>query len=183
MNFVGAEKKSDFCGRRLSSIRTVHGILLNVLPKILANSAWRRLCGIGGSHDFTIFHDSAFTLQHRNKNGARRHVRAKALEERPFLVHGVKGPRSFRGEPDKFAGDDLEPRGLKTFQNLANQVSPHRIGLDNRQRSFDSHAFPKASSMVRPINAGEGAIWIPAYVIAAIFSLAVPLPPEMIAPA
>src|SRR5262249_56177475 len=73
MNFVGAEEKSDFCSRRLSSVRTVHGILLNVLPKILANSAWRRLRGIGASHDFTIFLDTAFTLHHRHKYSPHRH--------------------------------------------------------------------------------------------------------------
>src|SRR5262245_27727918 len=43
--------------------------------------------------------------------------------------------------------------------------------------------FPRALRSVSPMSAGLSTTWIPAFIMAAIFSAAVPFPPEMIAPA
>src|SRR5581483_1414666 len=68
-------------------------------------------------------------------------------------------------------------------QNFSYQVSRHRIRFHDRYCSFHAHYLPNASCIVRPMVAGEDAMRIPAAFIASIFSFAVPLPPEMIAPA
>src|SRR4029077_5488272 len=86
MYFVGPEEKSDFGCRRFSSVGSVHGVLLDVFAPILTDGTGRRLGGISGPHDFSIFQDGAFTVQYGNKSGARRHVRAGALEKRPFFL-------------------------------------------------------------------------------------------------
>ena len=49
-----------------------------------------------------------------------------------------------------------------------------------RKNTYD---FFKASTIVCPMSAGFRTTWIPAFSMAAIFSDAVPLPPEIIAPA
>src|ERR1700741_5678748 len=64
MYFVGPEEKSDFGCRRFSPVGSVHGILLDVFAPILTDGSWRRLRGIGGPHDFSIFQDGAFPLQY-----------------------------------------------------------------------------------------------------------------------
>ena len=54
---------------------------------------------------------------------------------------------------------------FKATENLANEISLHGVGFDNRQRYF-SHDFVRASCIVWPMVAGEFEILIPAAFIA-----------------
>jgi hypothetical protein len=47
-------------------------------------------------------------------------------------MHGIKGLRSFGRKAQKFCGRDSQPRALEAAQNFTDEISAHRIGLDDR---------------------------------------------------
>jgi hypothetical protein len=62
-DLVGPEEKCDLMSRRLGSVGSVYGILLNVLAAVTPDSARRRFGGVRRTHDFTISHYRRLTFE------------------------------------------------------------------------------------------------------------------------
>src|SRR3546814_2051974 len=66
---------------------------------------------------------------------------AEGVEEGPRLVHRVEAFGLLAGHVDALAGDDAEAGLLEAVDDLARDVSPGGIRLDDRKGSFDGHGL------------------------------------------
>src|SRR3546814_11095132 len=69
------------------------------------------------------------------------HEAAEVVEERPRLVHGVEALGLLAAHVDALAGDDAEAGLLEAVDDLARDIAPGGIRLDDREGSFDGHGL------------------------------------------
>src|SRR3546814_6236014 len=65
----------------------------------------------------------------------------RSVEERPRLVHGVEALGLLAAHVYARAGDDAEAGLLEAVDDLARDVAPGGIRLDDRKGSFDGHGL------------------------------------------
>src|SRR4051794_1397680 len=158
----------------------MNAITLDIGREALANRALGGVRGIGGAHDFAELFDRVLALQRQQYDRPLGHEFDQAGVERPFLVNGIKRLRLRFAQPRHAHTEDLETRLLEHCENLARMPRRHRIRLNNRKSTFHTHSL---LFTVSPRLAGVGHTVMPAASMAAILSLALPLPPAIIAPA
>src|SRR5256886_10917478 len=113
-----------------------------------ADRAGVRLLRIGRAHDVAVAGDRALALQHLHDDGARSHVAHQVLEERTLAMHGVERFSLALRQVQHACGDDREACALETALDLADEIGPHAVGLDDGQGALGLHSrwpFSKAS--------------------------------------
>ena len=127
-------------------------------------------------------------LEDGDEDRARRHVGDEGAEEALPAVLGVEALGLGLRDPVPLQGDDAEALGLDPGEDLPGVPRLDGVGLDDRERLFQrgGSTFPeRPSSASRPSRRGRvgrrGRRRVPERRFT--FSAAVPLPPEMIAPA
>src|SRR5262249_23377718 len=140
----------------------------------------------GRPHELAPAGDRIVPLEDPDEHRSRRHELLQVREERPLAVDRVETPGLLVGELRQSARDDRETAGFDHGEDLPEDALGHGVGLYDEERPF-GHGISFLSfrncAIVVPISAGLGAMRAPASASAAIFSTAVPLPPEMMAPA
>src|SRR4029450_5150220 len=171
---------------RLRRVGPVRGVLLDVRAELAAHRAFRRLRGIGGTHQITPALDGVLALEDPDEHRTRGHEPHEVSEEGTLGVHGVEPLRLVDVQLPDATGHDREATGFDHRKDLTEHARAHRVGLDHEERAFrhcSLPAFRRTSCIVTPRRAGLGDSVTPTASSAAIFSAAAPLPPAMMAPA
>src|SRR3546814_2721950 len=84
---------------------------------------------------------SSDLLQHLHHPRTGGHEAAEVVEERPRLVHGVEALGLLAAPVDALAGDDAEAGLLEAVDDLARDIAPGGIRLDDREGPFDGHGL------------------------------------------
>ena len=153
-------------------------IPLDVRTELFSNGT--RLCfgGIGCAHHFAKPLDGIVGFQHHQDDGTFRHEFHEAAKKRPLFVHVVEALSLRFAEVEHLHRANSKSFFLEFADDGAGISGFHGVGLENR-KCFHF----KLACIASPISAGLFTTRIPAASIAAIFSVAVPLPPATMAPA
>ena len=106
-----------------------------------ANRARCRLFRIGRAHQLAIAGNGVFAFEHLHHDRSRRHEAHEILEKGAIAMHGIETFRFGTGQSHHPRCNDLEPGLFESGIDLPDDILGHRIGFDNRQRTFDSHSF------------------------------------------
>src|SRR3546814_19652918 len=75
----------------------------------------------------------------------------RSVEERPRLVHGVEALGLLAAHVYARAGDDAEAGLLEAVDDLARDIAPGGIRLDDREGSFDGHRSEEHTSELQSL--------------------------------
>ena len=175
--------------------------MLNIRGPFFANRALFCIRRIGGPHQLAQIGDSILFLQCQHHNRPTGHEVSKRIEESFPRVDRIKLFRLALGNLQHLHAQDVKVVFLKLLNNVSDATLANRVRFNDGKSALQSlHAgvcpwsfvvcknlrsggVPRAAARVSPIAAGDFATRIPADSKALIFSAAVPLPPEMMAPA
>src|SRR2546423_607176 len=134
------------------------------------------------------------SAQHSENCSQNQEHPAEFAKRRPFAMHRVKSAGFLLGQAHGFDGHDCETRLVDAAENLALQPAADGVRLDNCKCAFESQADPpeilrlsignsalfqdfNAAATDEPRSAGVSTQRMPAALIAAYLSFAVPCPP------
>src|SRR5437660_9504084 len=179
----------------------MNSIVLNVASPLLANGALFRISRVSSTHQLAKIRNRILLFQSQRNDGPARHEVSQRPEKRTARMHRIELLSLMLRDFQHLQSENAEAIFLELFDDVANRVLAHGVGFDDGKSALQSlHAVvcpwsvvvcknlrsggvPRAAARVSPIAAGDFATRIPADSKALIFSAAVPLPPEMMAPA
>src|SRR5210317_1954803 len=138
-NAIIAEEVCDLDSSRLGGVRTMHDVFLDALGKVGTNRSCFRISRVRGAHDLAVLGDGILALQRLHDDGTRRHVADEVIEERAFLVNGVKSLRLLLAEVHHASGYNFQSGFFETAVDLSDQVFLHTIRLDDGERLLNGH--------------------------------------------
>ena len=137
---VAAKKIGDLARGGLRRVRAVHDVLLDALGEVGADRARGGLLRVGRAHDLAVARDGVLALQHLHDDRAGGHVAHQILEERALAMHGVETLRLELRQVAHARGDDRQAGLLKAAIDLADEIGPHAVGLDDGQGALERHS-------------------------------------------
>ena len=97
------------------------------------------LAGFVAPIDFAVFDDGVLALEHLHHHRRGAHLGGQFLVERPALVHGIEALRLRLAQLDALGRDHAQPGILDLGDDLAGQIAPGGVGLDDREGAFERH--------------------------------------------
>src|SRR5215831_3659209 len=174
------EEEAELGFGRLRCVGSVNRVAFDIGGEAFADGAVGRIGRIGRAHHFAKLFDGVLALQCQHDDRPFRHEFHEPVKEGTCAVDCVKCLRLRLAQPRHAHSQNLETGLLQLRKNRARVSGCDSIRLDNRKSAFNAH---KRDLTVSPRVAGVGHTVMPAASMAAILSLALPLPPAMIAPA
>src|ERR1700749_886729 len=132
-DFDTGEEERDLVRGVFRRIRAVDRVRFDRFGEILADRAGIGLFRVRGAHNVAIGSDSTLALEDLGHDRAGNHEADQLAEERAGLMDGVEGFSLGFGELEALLSDDLEALFLEPRIDLAGEVPPGRVRLDDRQ--------------------------------------------------
>jgi hypothetical protein len=117
----------------------VDGIGFDVLGELRADGARGGLLRVGGAHGLAVLGHRVVAFQDLCHHGPGGHESDQAPIERAFLVDRVEGLGLRLGKHQALLRNDAQAGGFQAGVDLAGQVPPRGVGLDDGQRALDRH--------------------------------------------
>ncbi len=130
-DFFRFEVEGDFVFRTLGAVGAVDEVIPPAGAEIAANGTRFGLVAEGFAHHFPAHVDHALGLQHHHQNRRGGQIFDHAFKERFAFMDSVMFAGQFQRDSHEFGGDNLEALLFEARQNKPDEVSLHRIGLDN----------------------------------------------------
>src|SRR5688572_19049776 len=183
------EKEGTFDLAVLFRVRTMDGVLADVRTERFADRALGGLGRIGCADHFAPVAHRVLAFESHGHDRAAAHELDQLLEEAAAAVHRVEALGLRSRQPNLTQAEHAEVLAQDALDDRSGRTLRHGVGFDDAEGSLESHWVRAPISdynrlfKVVPMSAGEGATFTPALSSALILSPAVPLPPEMMAPA
>src|SRR5690606_11358455 len=150
------EEELDLALGRVGGVRTVDDVGLDVETVVAADGAGSGEDRVGGARQGAERLDRPVALHHHGDQRAAGDELHQRREERLFDVLLVMRFRGLFVQGAQLHGDDLEALALDTGDDLADDVAPHAIGLDQDKGALHG-AFLLETSLAVYGAAGPGA--------------------------
>src|SRR5579864_3437573 len=117
----------------------MHRIAFDILGELLADSTFRRICGVGGPHYLAPMLDGVLAFQHQYNDGALRHESHQTREKRSLAMDLIKSLSLLPGKPDHLHAANAESGMFDHLENLARVAVGDGVRFNNCESLLDCH--------------------------------------------
>ncbi len=137
--FVASKEIGDLDRRILRAVAAMGAVCLDALCEKLADGAIGRIGRVGGAHQVAVLRHGVLAFQHLHDDRAGHHEIHQILEEGAGRMHAVEFLRLGAAHLDALLADDAQSIFLKDRVDLAGEIPPRGVRLEDAESAFDGH--------------------------------------------